>query len=291
MKNTKSIYLVDDSEDDIMLIRKALQSVITDVEITEISDGQHLLDLISVKKFDSPALILMDMCMPRVGGIEAVSSLKSNPDTTHIPVVMLSTCSDPRLIQGAYEEGISAFITKPVEPNEYKIMAEAINVCFLNSYVCNEMIDVTASFKDKSILVIEDNKEHSELMSFAFKRHIPNLKIIYKNSKTETLNFLTDSWFDLPSPPDLIILDLYLPNRQDGLSLLNSIRYFFLFHGLPAIPVIILSASDHIEDIKACYRHSANAYIVKSVDFSESISYFKSLFHFWCNTISVPKAV
>jgi len=289
MKNTKSIYLVDDNEDDIMLIREALQSVITDVKITEISDGQHLLDLVSLKASDSPALILMDMCMPRVGGIEAVTSLKSNPDTTHIPVVMLSTCSDQRLIQGAYDEGVSAFITKPIKPIEYKVMAEAINVCFLNSYVCNETIDIIDSFKDKSVLVIEDSKQHSELMNFAFKRHIPDLQIIYKNSKTETLNFLTENWFALPHPPDLILLDLYLPNRQDGLSLLDSIRYFFLFHGTPIVPVVILSASDHIEDIKASYEHNANAYIVKSIDIHESISYFKSLFHFWCNTISVPK--
>lgn len=289
MRTSKIIYLVDDDADDVMLIREALQDVINDVRIIEVADGKELLDLISLQDKDSgPELILLDMNMPRMNGLEALSFLKTNPETKHIPVVMVSTTADQHLIRKAYEEGISAFIAKPVAINEYITMAQAVNVCFMNDYRCRRLA-MSESYKDKSILVIEDDEDQWHLMKFTLKQSMPDVDIIRMSSKSTTLDFLTDEWNNLKPAPELIIMDLYLPTRREGLNLLDSIRYFFILHKLAAVPIIVFSSSNHEEDIKESYRHRANSYMIRSLDSENSFSSLQNLCHFWWNTITLPK--
>ena len=291
MKKDKTVYLVDDDEDDLFLLRQALESVLPDICITEITDGRQLIELVGKQDIlQNPALILMDMNMQRMDGIEAVCHLKANPRTHNIPVVMISTSNDERLIRGAYHEGVSAFMIKPESQSEYKNIAEAISVCFLKKLSNQEELTVLTSFKDKSVLIVECDDSKWAYTKQAFKKDLPDLHIIRTCNRNDTLDFLTDEWFNLPKPPELIIFDLYLPTRQEGLGLLDSIRYFFLFHSLPFVPIVILSHSDHIEDINLSYEHNANAFITKSKDFNQSLSGFRKLCHFWCNLIALPKS-
>ena len=69
-------------------------------------------------------LLLLDIKMPRVDGIEVLRQLKSDPQTASIPVIMLTTTDDPREVQRCYELGCSVYITKPVD---YQAFVEAIN--------------------------------------------------------------------------------------------------------------------------------------------------------------------
>jgi DNA-binding NarL/FixJ family response regulator len=62
-----------------------------------------------------------------------------------------------------------------------------------------------------------------------------------------------------------------------------------MIHKLAPVPVIVFSFSDHQEDVKASYRHRANAYMVKSLDLNESFSCLQDLCHFWWDTITLPK--
>lgn len=289
MNSTKQIYLVDDDPDDIMLIREALHEVMGEVDIAEVSNGEELLNLLSQSKdHKKPALILMDMNMPRVGGLEALSILKSDPQTRRIPVVMISTTTDRSQIMQAYQKGINAFIVKPVLAEEYHRMAQAINVCFLNHYQSVGDLAIHRNFKGKSVLMIEDNDDHWELMRLALKKNMPEVNLIRMGDRDSTLDFLTDKWNQLKPAPELIIMDLYLPTRREGLNLLDSIRYFFRLHKLPPVPVVVFSYSDGIEDREACYEHQANAYMVKSLA-DTSLAYIKSLCYFWWETITPPK--
>ena len=70
-----------------------------------------------------PMLLLLDIKMPRVDGVEVLRQLKSDPQTALIPVIMLTTTDDPREIQRCYELGCSVYITKPVD---YQAFVEAI---------------------------------------------------------------------------------------------------------------------------------------------------------------------
>jgi CheY-like chemotaxis protein len=235
-----------------------------------------------------PDLIVMDMNMPKVSGLEALKSLKSNPETQHIPVVMLSTSHDQKLITRAYDAGVSAYVTKPTSIHDYKRIIESLNLSFLNNYSCEENFTDTKVFANKSILVIEDNDDHWELMKHTIGQSVPEVKLVRLDNKDSTLDFLTDTWNTMENPPGLIILDLYLPGSRDGLNLLDSIRYFFRIHRLPLVPVIVFSSSNDKEDIKASYRHNANAYMIKTMDTANSFSFLQNLCTFWWQTISLP---
>lgn len=95
MKNSKLIYLIDDDEDDIFLIRDALERVISGTNIIELYDGQSLLESLEQSQPKQPAVILMDMNMTRVNGLEALDVLKTSPKTQHIPFwsLLMSLCS------------------------------------------------------------------------------------------------------------------------------------------------------------------------------------------------------
>lgn len=98
--------------------------------IHRLKDGQEALDYVqgtgtcADRPTPHPMLLLLDIKMPRVDGVEVLRQLKSDPRTALIPVIMLTTTDDPREIQRCYELGCSVYITKPVD---YQAFVEAIN--------------------------------------------------------------------------------------------------------------------------------------------------------------------
>lgn len=290
MKKNKIIFLADDDEDDRMLLREAIERVIDEVTIIEAVDGKDLLTQVDhAESYNEPELIIMDMNMPRMSGLEALSAIKSDPRLMHIPVIMISTASNPEMVEKAYVHGINAYMTKPFYFDDYLQMAQAINVCYLNDYSSLKNPAEIKNLKAKNVLVIEDNSDQQRLMGFALKHSMPQVNVIGINDESSTLDFLASGWNQLSSCPQLILLDLYLPNRQDGLKLLEAIKKFLLAQKLTAIPIIVLSHSNHPDDITDCYRNQANAYMVKSPDFNQWHSYFSHLCHFWLDTINLPK--
>jgi len=286
----KSIYIVDDDDDDRMLMKEAIESVIGEIDIHEISDGIQMMELINSGTIcEQSSLILMDMNMPRVSGLEILTHIKANEYCSHIPVVMISTSSSPDLINNAYELGINAYITKPVTDREYIELAEAVNVCFLNNNPLPKNSVFPKDYEQKTILIIEDNKDQSLLMSSAINNTLQNVRIYEMNTLESTMDFFVNQWQTLQSPPQLIIMDLYLPDRKDGLQLLKSMRNYLISNNINNIPIIVFSFSDNKEDINDSYRNQASAYLTKSMDYDKWLSYFQHLIHAWWNVISLPK--
>lgn len=148
---------------------------------------------------------------------------------------------------------------------------------------------MTQSFHTKSILVVEDDADHWQLMQIALKQSMPKAEVVRMKDSETTLDFLANGWMALAQHPQLILLDLYLPSREMGLDLLEKIRAFLVDNHLSTIPIIIFSSSTHQDDIKACYQRQANAYMVKPFDLKDSITYFKSLNQFiWDNYMTTP---
>lgn len=292
MSGITTIYIADDDEDDRLLIRSALEAVVSNINIIESHDGADLLSrLIAGSDASASALILMDMNMPKINGLEALAKIRSNEHTQHIPVIMLSTASFPETVQTAYHRGSNAYLSKPVDPDGYVQIARAISACFLNDFTSlQQEALVGTSNKKKNILVIEDNADHSKLINFALNATVPHVNMIRMEDQTSTMEFLANQWHLLDQAPTLILLDLYLPAKRDGLNLLESIKKFLLSVGQPAIPVIVVSHSSNAEDIAECYRQKANAYMVKSTDLKSWVQYYAHLCHFWMETIVLPKA-
>ncbi len=67
-------------------------------------------------------LLLLDIRMPRVSGVEVLSQIKADPQLKHMPVIMLTTTDDPREIQNCYALGCSCYVTKPVDYQQFSDM-------------------------------------------------------------------------------------------------------------------------------------------------------------------------
>lgn len=123
------ILLVEDDPDDILLTKDALteSDILTDLEV--VGDGEALLDYLRGRKdykdqsCPRPDLILLDLNMPRMDGREVLKELKSDPELSSIPVIVLTTSQQPEDITQIYRLGGNSFITKPVKFDELvKIM-------------------------------------------------------------------------------------------------------------------------------------------------------------------------
>ena len=123
------ILLAEDDEGHAFLVRGNLVEAGIANEIIHVKDGQEALDFIhgegayAGRHPDGPLLLLLDINMPRVDGVEVLRRLKGNARTAKIPVIMLTTTDDPREIQYCYELGCSSYVTKPVA---YEQFAEAM---------------------------------------------------------------------------------------------------------------------------------------------------------------------
>jgi CheY-like chemotaxis protein len=119
--NPVTILLAEDDDGHAQLVQRNLERAGLLNGFLRVRDGQELLDCLksrgsSHEQTLGPALvILLDINMPRIDGIEALRQIKANPDTHRIPVIMLTTTDDPREIDRCYELGCNVYITKPVE--------------------------------------------------------------------------------------------------------------------------------------------------------------------------------
>jgi CheY-like chemotaxis protein len=124
------IVLVEDDDGHANLVERNLRRAGVANSIERLRDGQEAIDFIqgqgafSDRDLALPLLVLLDIKMPRVDGIEVLRRVKSNPQTALIPIIVLTTTDDPREIQRCYELGCSVYISKPVD---YVAFVEAIN--------------------------------------------------------------------------------------------------------------------------------------------------------------------
>jgi CheY-like chemotaxis protein len=116
-----TILLAEDDDGHAQLVQRNLERAGLLNGFLRVRDGQELLDCLKSRGSSheqqlGPALVvLLDINMPRIDGIEALRQIKANPDTHRIPVIMLTTTDDPREIDRCYELGCNVYITKPVE--------------------------------------------------------------------------------------------------------------------------------------------------------------------------------
>jgi CheY-like chemotaxis protein len=119
------ILHVEDDPGHAALVRRHLERAGIAGEIVHVADGQEALDFVHCRdKFAErsqrgPLLLLLDIKMPRMDGVEVLRRLKGSYETTNLPIIMLTTTDDPREIQRCYELGCSVYITKPVSYDDF----------------------------------------------------------------------------------------------------------------------------------------------------------------------------
>ncbi len=118
---TGPILMADDDRDDCMFTERALKKGRILNPFITVGDGEELLDYLFRRgKYSNPedsprpVLILLDLNMPRLKGLDALEEMKANPDIRKIPVVVLTTSKQERDIVQSYDRHVSGYIVKPV---------------------------------------------------------------------------------------------------------------------------------------------------------------------------------
>ncbi|MCZ8215686.1 MAG: response regulator [Cyclobacteriaceae bacterium] len=114
------ILLVEDSAEDAGLAIRALKKNNLANNLLHLEDGEEALNfLFSPSLAKMPRLILLDLKMPKVDGIEVLKKLKSDPERKVIPVVVLTSSKEERDIVESYKLGVNAYIVKPVDFDKF----------------------------------------------------------------------------------------------------------------------------------------------------------------------------
>jgi len=125
MANLKPILLVEDNPNDIELTLAALEAGQLANEIVICRDGAEALDFVyrrgthANRTAQDPAVILLDLKLPKVDGLEVLAKVKGDPQTRAIPVVMLTSSREETDVVRSYDLGVNAFVVKPVGFNEF----------------------------------------------------------------------------------------------------------------------------------------------------------------------------
>ncbi len=134
MKKEVQIILAEDDEGHAGLIKKNLTRAGVINRLIHFKNGQELLDFLFLKgegphrEPDHPYLLLLDIRMPRVDGVQALSTIKKDAELCKIPVIMLTTSDNPREIELCHSIGCSNYITKPVEYENFAATIKQIGL-------------------------------------------------------------------------------------------------------------------------------------------------------------------
>ena len=109
----RKILLVDDSATVLMMQRMILASARFQVVTAANGEEAH-----ARARSEQPDLILMDIVMPKMTGIQACRAIKQDPTTSHIPVIMVTTRGEAESMEAGYSSGCNDYVTKPIHSAE-----------------------------------------------------------------------------------------------------------------------------------------------------------------------------
>ena len=128
------ILLVEDNEGDIVLAREALTEAGIKNRITVITDGEKALEYLFCNDNNrKPDLILLDINLPKVNGLEVLAKIKADEALKIIPVVMLTTSTSEQDVLDAYRNYVNCYINKPIDLEEFIVVIRNIENFWLNT--------------------------------------------------------------------------------------------------------------------------------------------------------------
>lgn len=134
------ILLVEDNPDDVLLVRRALKKAALAAGMTVVGDGDAAVDWLQQALADTahtplPALVLLDLKLPKRSGIEVLRWLRTQPQLAATPVVMLTSSREDEDIQRAYAAGANSYLQKPVAFNSLVQLLGILGLYWLQTNV------------------------------------------------------------------------------------------------------------------------------------------------------------
>lgn len=128
--NNKPILYVEDSEDDVFLMRYAFERAGITHPIEVVRDGQEAIDFLSKLtdngKSSPVCLVLLDLKLPKKTGLEVLQWMRGQPAIKKLPTIIFSSSNQKADLERAYEYGANAYLVKPSDPESLQDMVKAI---------------------------------------------------------------------------------------------------------------------------------------------------------------------
>lgn len=118
METSLKILLIEDDAIEVMKFNRAVSKLNLSHKIINAGNGEEALEILE-QKDRLPNIILLDLNMPKINGIEFLGILKNNPELRHIPTVILSTSNNQKDLLECYKIGIAGYVLKPLKYEEY----------------------------------------------------------------------------------------------------------------------------------------------------------------------------
>lgn len=138
----KAILLVEDNDDDVFLITRVFKNVGLVTPLLRATDGRDAIDYLSGKdiyadrvKFPMPSLVLLDIKMPFLSGLEVLRWIREQAPLAALPVVMFTTSSQECDVRSAYGSGANAFLVKPARLEECTNIAHLIKQFWIDANI------------------------------------------------------------------------------------------------------------------------------------------------------------
>ena len=135
--NTLNILLIEDDMIEVMKLNRAISSLNLNHKITEANNGEDALKILE-QKDSLPDIILLDLNMPKINGIEFLGILKNDDTLKYIPTIILTTSNNQKDLLECYKIGVAGYVLKPLKYEEYVSKIEKL----LAYWSVNELIKV-----------------------------------------------------------------------------------------------------------------------------------------------------
>lgn len=133
-----TILLIEDNPDDAELTRIAFAEAAIDSQLVVVGDGAEALDYLFARGAHAdrdatqlPSIVLLDLNLPKLDGREVLQALRANPATRGLPVVVLTTSTEPFDVEASYALGVNSYIRKPVDFGKFVEVVKQIGLYWL----------------------------------------------------------------------------------------------------------------------------------------------------------------
>jgi two-component system cell cycle response regulator len=261
---TARVLVVDDILTNVKLLEARLSAEYFDVLVAH--SGQEALDMLLTERVD---VVLLDVMMPGLDGFEVCRRIKSDPRTTHLPVIMVTALDQPADKIGGLRAGADDFITKPVDDtalvtrvrNLARLKALNDEMLFrissgLDAAVAGAVPEWREAEDDGRVLLVEDQERAVQRVAAALKMH----KVSVEPEPKSALARLEESLYDLA------IVSLSLAGA-DGLRLCSQARAL-----QRQLPIMVVAEPAEKHRLLRALDMGVNDYVVRPIDRHELIA-------------------
>ncbi len=128
LRSKRPILLVEDDDIDRKTVERALREIRVTNRLVTVGNGEEALDYLRDTATEPPGIILLDLNMPRMGGLEFLKVAKHDPALKRIPVVVLTTSADERDRVDSFNLGVAGYMLKPVDYMQFVEVVKAIDL-------------------------------------------------------------------------------------------------------------------------------------------------------------------